>query len=92
MNAALEAVKLIGGTVISIGVGALAKNLVKVSTPEDTKKLAKLCIGVGGFFVAGLAAKAASDRFEKTVDTTAKLTKKWIDGKEPEVVVQGGEA
>ena len=68
VNKTLKVVKMLGGLVISIGVGAVATNLVKVTTPEDINKIAKICIGVGNFCVAGMASAAASDKFEGTVD------------------------
>ena len=68
LNKTLNVVKMVGGLVISIGVGAVATNLVKVTTPEDINKITKVCIGVGNFCVAGLASAAASDKFGGTID------------------------
>jgi len=68
MNNTLKVVKTIGSMVISIGVGAVAVNLIKAASPEDVKKITKICINVGSFFVAGLAASAASKKFESTID------------------------
>lgn len=77
MNTALNVVKGVGGLVISVGVGAVAANLIKVTTPGDAKKLAKICIGVGSFFVAGLASSAASDRFDDTMDKIINTVNVW---------------
>ena len=64
----LKAVKVIGGLAISVGVGAVATNLVKATTPEDIKRFTKICIGIGSFAVSGMAAAAASNQFENTID------------------------
>lgn len=66
-------IKLVGGLVISIGIGAITKNLIKATTPEDVKRFTKFCIGVGSFFVAGAAAKAATDKFDGTFDSFTKF-------------------
>ncbi|MFA5657582.1 MAG: hypothetical protein WDA37_12640 [Dysgonamonadaceae bacterium] len=72
VNKALTVVKMVGGLVISIGVGAVATNLIRATTPEDVKKVTKICIGVGSFFVAGMTASAASNKFEGTMDSIIK--------------------
>jgi len=72
VNKALTVVKMVGGLVISIGVGAVATNLIRATTPEDVKKVTKICIGVGSFFVAGMTASAASNKFEGTMNSIIK--------------------
>jgi len=72
-NKILTVVKSIGGIVISIGVGAITKNLIKATTPEDVTKLTKLCIKVGGGFLAGAGASAAIDNFDKTIDLIVRI-------------------
>jgi hypothetical protein len=79
METAIQAVKLIGGFVAGTGVSAVVKNLIKVTTPEDVGKATKACIWIGGVFVAGLAAKAASDQLDGKIDTVVKYAKKAID-------------
>ena len=71
-NKALTVVKMVGGLVISIGVGAVVTNLIRATTPEDAKKVTKICIGVGSFFVAGMTASAASNKFEGTMGSIIK--------------------
>lgn len=88
MNKALTVVKGVGGLVISAGIGAIATNLIKHTTPADTKKIMNICIGVGGFFVSGMCAAAASDQFEGTIDKIANTIKVWTDGKEEPVEEQ----
>ena len=72
VNKALTVIKIVGGLVISIGVGAVATNLIRATTPEDVKKVTKICIGVGSFFVSGMTASAASNKFEGTMDSIIK--------------------
>ncbi len=92
LNKALTVVKWIGGLVISIGVGAVAANLIKSTTPEDVKKVTKICIGVGSFIVAGMAASAASNKFEGTMDSFIKAVKVFTEepneNGEQEVVIE----
>jgi len=65
----VTAVKLIGGAAVSTGVGAVTKNLIKITTPSDVSKLTKACITFGGVVVGGLAGTAASNQLNNTVDT-----------------------
>ena len=80
VKSALTVVKMVGGLVISVGVGAVATNLIKSTTPEDIKKVTKVCISVGSFFAAGLAASAASDKFEGTMDSIINTVMKFTGG------------
>jgi len=92
-NKALTVIKKFGALVISIGVGAVATNLIRATTPEDVKKVTKICIGVGSFFVAGMAASAASNKFEGTMDSIIKAVQVFaeLDNKFEEEVT-GAEA
>lgn len=80
VKSALTAVKIVGGIAISIGVGAVVKNLVRATTPEDVKKGTEICIKVGSFFIAGMLATAANDKFGQHVDAVIQTI---------EVVIQG---
>lgn len=87
----VNVVKVVGGVVISIGVGAIVANLIRATTPEDVKKITKVCIGVGSFFVAGMTAAAASKRFDNSLDTIISMVTKFImenDESEEELVVE----
>lgn len=90
VNTALKVVKIVGGLVISIGVGAIVTNLIKATTPEDVKKVTKICIGVGSFCVAGMAASAASNKFEGTMDRIINAIQVFTDvsNGEPEIVIE----
>lgn len=93
VNKALTVVKMVGGLVISIGVGAVVANLIRATTPEDVKKVTKVCIGVGSFFVAGMTASAASNKFEGTMDSIIKAVQVFTEeGNKSEEEVTGAEA
>lgn len=93
VNKALTVVKMVGGLVISIGVGAVATNLIRATTPEDVKKVTKVCIGVGSFFVAGMTASAASNKFGGTIDSIIKAVQVFTEeGNKSEEEVTGAEA
>lgn len=93
VNKALTVVKMIGGLVISIGIGAVAANLIRATTPEDVKKVTKICIGVGSFFVAGMTASAASNKFEGTMDSIIKAVQVFTEeNNKSEEEVTGAEA
>lgn len=68
--------KVIGRIMISVGVGALVKNVLIMVTPPGAKAVIRVCMMVGGYFVGGLAAKAASDAFEVSVDETISKVEK----------------
>jgi len=76
MNKALVVVKYVGGFVVSVGIGAVAANLVKVTTPKDTIKVVKACINVGGWAIAGIASAVASNQFEDKVDMIVNIVNK----------------
>lgn len=92
MNKALNVVKITGAIVISIGVGAVVGNLIKVTTPDSTKRIGKVCIAVGSFFIAGMAASAASTKFENTIDRVVKTVSVWTADNEKKNEGLGKEA
>lgn len=83
MNKTVDIVKTIGRVVVLIGVGAVAKNIVTMTTPEDTKKITKACIYVGSVIVSGLATTAACDKYEATFDTIVETVGKWLSKEKP---------
>ena len=70
MDGKLEMVKTIGGLVVSIGVGAVVSNIINYTTPENTSKLGKACIYVGGTVIGWMAKEAATTYAEKKFDET----------------------
>lgn len=86
METTINVIKGVGSLATSIGIGAVTRNVIKVTTPENTKTVVKVCIGVGSYFVAGLASAAASKKFGEQVDSVAEIIKKWTGPKEEPVV------
>jgi len=60
--------KAIASSIISIGVGSVATNIVKTVMPVATKPLMKAAMWVGTAAMASVAAKSAGDIFDKKVD------------------------
>ncbi len=52
----------------AVGAGALAANLVRVTTPGDTKKLLKGCIDVGAIVASWAATDYVASQSEELVD------------------------
>ncbi len=89
---AIAVVKMVGGIVISIGVGAIVKNVIQATTPEDAKKVTRFCIGVGSFFITSMTAAAASKRFEGQLDGILRAATKFMLENETEEQIVGTEA
>lgn len=74
----MDAVKILHGTtkfVVSTGVGAIVKNAVKATTPEDIKKLSKLSVWVGTAVVSSMVAEAATKYTKEKIDSGIKAVK-----------------
>ena len=82
MNKAITAIKVVGGVAVGIGVGLVMKNLVVATTPDDTKKIMKACIGIGSTVVAGLASAAACDKYNATFDKIVGRISKWASSED----------
>ena len=98
----IGAVKIVGSVAVSIGIGAVAGNIIMVTTPANTGKIAKACIKVGGYAISGIASTEAGKQFGKKVDLitnmvdnfTEKLKKEETEKKEFDVKpedVEGGQ-
>lgn len=63
--------------VVSTGVGAIVKNAVKATTPEDLKKFSKISVVVGTAVVSSMVADHSTtyvkERIDKTVDAIKKV-------------------
>ena len=86
-------VKGVGGLIVSTGVSAVVANLVKATTPVNTNKYVNICIHVGSWCVAGMAAAKASAEFSETVDSVVNVVKSFRQKETVtlEVVEGGGE-
>jgi predicted TIM-barrel enzyme len=81
LDTAVLAAKSIGGLVASVGIGAVTKNIIKVTTPGNTGKIVKICINVGSYFIAGIASAAAANQMGETIDSVVNIAKKVIPSK-----------
>lgn len=67
----LPIVKVVAGVAASVGVGAVVGNAVKLGTPESSKLIQKIVIGVGGFVLSSMVADHASNYVEAQIDNAA---------------------
>ena len=68
-------VKVIGGLTVGTGAGKIALHVIKGVAPVVTGKTMSTCIKLGGLFLAGAAATAATTEFVRQVDTIEGITK-----------------
>lgn len=78
MKTIIKVLKLIVGLLISLGVGALVKNLLVMITPPGAKFVIRISMMVAGYFLAGLAAKATTEAMEVKIDQTVLQIEKVI--------------
>jgi hypothetical protein len=56
---------------VSIGVGAIVGNAIKLTTAPDTKKYKKVAIAFGGFVLSSMVSDTASKYATERIDTYA---------------------
>jgi cytochrome bd-type quinol oxidase subunit 2 len=75
----MEMLKAGASLIVTVGVGAIVGNIVKGTTPAETKQIMKICIGIGSFVmtcVAGdMAAKYTEDKIDETVKAVTDVFK-----------------
>lgn len=81
----LTIIKLVGGAIITIGVGAILKNVFKQYTPEQANKLTKMCTAVGSFFLSSIVIAMTVDKFEADVDNIWTAVNKVLENTEEEI-------
>jgi len=64
------------GIVVSIGVGVLAGNTIKLVTPQNLNAIKNIAVKIGGIVLADLAAVKAVEHFETQWDECTKQIKK----------------
>lgn len=74
----LNTVKALATLAVTVGVGAIVGNLIKMTTPIDVKVLTKICIGIGGFALSGMASDLVGQYTEKKIDEAVDLFKEVI--------------
>ncbi len=68
----IEVVKLIGGVVVSLSVGLVIGNAIKMNTPESLKLIQKIGVGIGGLILHGLVCERAQEYVDHQIDAIAK--------------------
>lgn len=81
MNTLVELVKVAGSIACSIGAGAVAKNIIIATTPENLPKVTKGVIWVGRNVIIMMAGAAAGKYFEARVDTIGAEIGKFMGSK-----------
>jgi len=75
----LELLKTGASLVVSVGVGAIVGNVVKCTTPDDVKKVTKVCIGVGSLVLTSIAGDMAAKYTEEKIDAAVNAVKGLIE-------------
>lgn len=63
-----EMAKKIAELIVSIGVGAVVGNAIKIGTPSDIKLIGKIGIGIGGFVLSNMTGDFAASYIRKQID------------------------
>lgn len=62
--------KTVAGVASSVGVGAIVKNAINMSTPDNITKLQKVSIVVGTFVLSGMIGEMATKYVNTQIDNT----------------------
>ena len=74
---AKEVIKLVGNLAVAVGAGALVGNLVNgvAMLNPNIGKISKICIGLTGGLIAGMAADSISKYMNNGIDSGCELLK-----------------
>jgi hypothetical protein len=72
-------VKVISGFIVSMGVGAIVGNTIKLTTPQSIGLAKKISIGIGGLVLSSMIGDYTSKYADKKIDETAEEIKKLVD-------------
>ena len=67
----LEAIKTASQIIVSVGVGAIVGNAVKITTPGNLGLVKKICVGVGSFVLSNMVSEKAIEYVDEKIDTVA---------------------
>jgi mannose/fructose/N-acetylgalactosamine-specific phosphotransferase system component IIB len=79
MNKVVKTIKTVGSLAVSVGIGAVARNIIKVTTPSDTGTVMNVCIKVGAYAIGGIASAEAGRQFGKKVDLVNEMVEKTME-------------
>ena len=71
----IEIFKNVAKTASAIGASIIMGNLVGATTPNDTKKLTKVFIGIGSFVLGSMAGDVVSKYVDTQIDDALEGTK-----------------
>lgn len=74
----LEMVKAGAQIVVSIGVGIVVGNVVKVSSPAGRNVLKNICVGVAGLVLSDMVSDKACSHVETKIDDVANQLKEAV--------------
>jgi len=74
-----QAVKVVGGVILSYGMGNLVGNIINSTTPESDGKLKKATVGIAGVALGWMLTDRVIKYYEKQVDQTAKTVEKAVE-------------
>lgn len=75
----IEMVKIAGGIIVSVGVGAIVGNAIKCTTPSHVGTIKKVCIGVGAFILTSMISDKAVQYTEVTISKAIKSIKGMVE-------------
>jgi hypothetical protein len=75
----IEMVKLVGGLIVSAGVGMIIDNAIKATTPVRTGTIRKICMALGALVISSMVGDKAVEYTEEKIDSAVAGFKKMID-------------
>ena len=86
----LEIFKAISEIVVSIGVGSLVGNTIKMTTDPEAGKFKKVAIGIGGFVISNMVSDLATKYTSERIDDAAVRVKNLLQpGPQDEDIKEG---
>jgi len=79
----VETFKLVTEIVVSVGVGSIAANAIKIATPVSVGLIKKVCVAIGAIVLCNMASTHATNYAEQKIDTTIEQIKAAFGEKSP---------
>lgn len=75
----LDIFKAAAELVVSVGVGTIIGNTIKLTTPADIHLIKKICVGAGAFALSGMVGDLAANHVSQQIDETAEKAAKMLN-------------
>lgn len=75
----LDILKGIAELAVSVGVGAIVGNTVKMTTPSDIHTLKRIAISIGSFALSSMVGDRVSSYVSEQIDETAERVNKIVN-------------